>query len=78
MLINKFPKYIFWSYKEDADLPESIIAEHVIRYGDVKDMTMLSEIIGKDEILKAVEKLSANDNVKKRTNFFLKVILEYA
>ena len=75
MKINKFPKYIFWSYKENANLPISIIAKNVIQYGDVKDIVLLTKLIGKEEIKKSVEKISMTNKCKKRINFIEKVIL---
>ena len=75
MKIDKFPKYIFWSYKENADLPESIVTEHVIKYGDIKDIILLTEIVNREIILKVIKKLSNTNKAKKRINFLEKVIL---
>lgn len=75
MQIDKFSKYILWSYKKNADLPESIIANNVILYGDIKDMVLLTELLDKEIIYKAIHKLSKLNKAKKRINFFSKVIL---
>jgi hypothetical protein len=34
MNISVFPKHIFWAWQENADLPDEVIAEQVILYGD--------------------------------------------
>jgi hypothetical protein len=75
MKINIFPKYIFWSYKENADLPINIIAKNVILYGDVKDIVSLTNLFGTEEIKRALEKISMTNKFKKRINFIEKVIL---
>jgi hypothetical protein len=75
MRIDKFSKYIFWSYKNKADLPESIIANNVILYGDIKDMVLLTELLDKEIIIKTIDRLSKLNRAKKRINFFKKVIL---
>ncbi len=40
MQINNYPKYIFWNYADDADLPENIVAEQVLSYGDIEDISL--------------------------------------
>lgn len=75
MKINRFPKYIFWSYKENADLPISVIAKNVIQYGDVKDIVLLTKLIGAEELKNSLENISVTNKSKKRINFIEKVIL---
>lgn len=75
MKINRFPKYIFWSYKENADLPISLIAKNVIQYGDVKDIVLLTKLIGAEELKNSLENISVTNKSKKRINFIEKVIL---
>ena len=75
MKINKFSKYIFWSYKPDANLPESLITEKVILYGEVKDMILLTKLVDKKVIRLILDKISKAKSSKKRINFFKKVIL---
>ena len=73
MNINKFSKYIFWSYKKDADLPDSLVIEKVALYGELEDLITLSKLYDKDKIVKILQKLKSKNT--KRVNFILKVIL---
>ncbi len=73
MKITFFSKYIFWSYKKDADLPERVVIRQVILYGEVKDMLALTKLVNKTAIKNVLEKL--DDRYKKRRNFIEKVIL---
>ncbi|MBK7107147.1 MAG: hypothetical protein IPH62_17885 [Ignavibacteriae bacterium] len=75
MNIDKFPKYIFWSYKEKADLPLSVITQNVLLYGDVKDIILLTKLVEIKEIKKTVEKITNKNKYKKRINFIEKVII---
>ena len=73
MKINKFSKHIFWSYKEDADLPEEVVIRQVLLYGEVKDMLLISKLYTKDSILLVLGKFGQRQN--KRRCFVEKVIL---
>jgi hypothetical protein len=76
MNISVFPKYIFWAWKENADLPEEVIAEQVILYGDLDDLFLLSKIISQNTINAVNNKIISLGKHPKRTNFVTKVILD--
>ena len=73
MLISNFSKYLFWSYNNDADLPDSIIIKQVTAYGEIDDLKKLSKLYEKEIILNVLSTLH-NKNTK-RINFMKKVIL---
>jgi len=73
MKTDKFSKHIFWSYTENADLPDSIVIKQVAIYGEIKDLLILSNLYQKKLIIKVLQTIS--DKNKKRVNFILKVIL---
>ncbi len=75
MNISAFPKYIFWSYKPEADLPESLVTEQVLLYGDLEDMFRLSDLVSNQVIETVNKKISDTGRWQKRTNFINKVIL---
>jgi hypothetical protein len=47
-----FKANYFWSYKKDADLPESIIVEKVLIYGDFEDIYWLQKKVGLEMMVK--------------------------
>ena len=75
MKTTEFPRYIFWSYSKDADLPEQIVAEQVILYGDLDDLFRLSTLIPKETITAVNQKIQATGRWEKRTHFINKIIL---
>jgi hypothetical protein len=76
MKISGFPHHLFWSYSSQADLPEELIAEQVILYGDLGDLFHLSDVLSHEIIAAANEKIIAKGRWKKRSHFVTKVILE--
>lgn len=75
MQISAFPRHIFWSYAPQADLPEEIVAEQVILYGDLTDIFRLQDLVSKANIAKANQKIEAKGRWLKRVHFINKVIL---
>ena len=75
MKIVAFPKHLFWSYSNHADLPAELVAEQVILYGDLDDLFKLSEMLPPDIIAKANQKIAARGRWQKRCFFVNKVIL---
>ncbi len=75
MKITGFPHHLFWSYTSQADLPEELVAEQVILYGDLDDLFRLSDIVSNDIIAAANQKISAQGRWQKRRHFVNKVIL---
>jgi len=76
MLTSNYPHYIFWSYAPSADLPEEIIAEQVILYGDLEDIFRVCKELPRELIQKTTDKIAHNGRWKKRVNFMNKIILE--
>ncbi|MCX6270752.1 MAG: hypothetical protein NTU44_05950 [Bacteroidetes bacterium] len=75
MKIDAFPHYIFWSYNKTADLPEDLVTEQVLLYGDLDDLFRLSDLVSPEVIAAANDKISAKGHWLKRVNFVNKVIL---
>ena len=75
MKISEFPQHLFWSYSLHADLPEELVAEQVILYGDLDDLFRLSDMVSQDIIAAANQKIMANGRWQKRSYFVNKVIL---
>jgi len=77
MNISGFSKYPFWSYKMNADLPEEIIIQQIVLYGEIKDMMRLIQVFSKEKINKVIRRLSASNQKNiRRIHFFQKVIFE--
>lgn len=75
MKINNFLHHIFWSYKPDADLPDEVVAEQVLLYGDVEDMFLLVKLMSYEKIKQAKNKIEATGRWHKRVYFISKVVL---
>jgi len=56
-----FKANYFWSYKKDADLPESIVAEKVLIFGDFEDIFWVQKELGQETMVKVWnEKIRGN------------------
>ncbi|MEI7980790.1 MAG: hypothetical protein WCI71_03995 [Bacteroidota bacterium] len=75
MKISTFPKHLFWSYNNDADIPEEVIAEQVILYGELEDLFQLSELVSSDIIARVNSRIASHGHWLKRCNFVDKIIL---
>jgi hypothetical protein len=75
MKIGLFPRHLFWSYDPGADLPEEIISEQVILYGDLDDIFKLSTMVPRDTIAKVNRRIATSGRWQRRTHFIDKVIL---
>lgn len=76
MRIDKLPfeaKY-FWNYKKNADLPEEIIIEKVLIYGDFEEIFMLEKIVGGNLIKNLWNKKIRNNKRFKKLNSVLEII----
>ncbi len=73
MLTSQFSKYIFWSYKKDADLPDETVIRNVSLYGEFSDLLKLTEIYSKEIIMDVLIKLLPKN--RKRVNLIEKVLL---
>ncbi len=76
MDITPFSKHIFWSWKHDADLPENLVIQQVIAYGEISDFRLLSKLIPKQNIIEAIEKWRNKDQYKKHIHFLKQVFLD--
>jgi len=75
MLIKNYSKQAFWNYKKDADLPQEIVCERVILYGEIEDMISLVKSADRDLLLEVLDELNKANRYRKRINFFKKVIM---
>ena len=75
MKISSFSKHIFWSWKPDADLPESLVIKQVIAYGEISDFRLISKLIPQQKIMDAIEKWKNKDQYKKHIHFLKQVFL---
>ena len=76
MKIEGFQKHIFWSYADQADLPETLVAKQVILFGEISDMILLTKKMDPRIIENVLRSLAVSGRNKKRINFFQKVILD--
>ena len=70
---TEFSKYLFWSYKENADLPDEVIIRNVCLLGEFSDLNKLVEIFPKEKIKNELSKLLPKN--KKRVNLIEKILL---
>lgn len=64
-------KHIFWSYSTKMDLPDKIVIEHTLKFGDVVDIINLFKIFEESEISRVWLETMSNDERFERTNFYL-------
>ena len=76
MKVSGFSRHIFWSYKEDADIPVERFIKQVVSYGEVSDFVTLSEKIFQNTIIEVLKNWKEKDRYKKRIHFMDKIILE--
>lgn len=74
MLITPFPKHIFWQYKPDADLPDLVVLENLLLYGDLDILLKIPHLFPVQQITEIQKKIDASSRWKKRA-FFIKNIL---
>jgi len=70
-----FSKYIFWSYKEDADIPVTRVVKQVISYGEISDLLTLAKLVPHNVIADIIKNWKEKERYKKRIYFFYKVFL---
>jgi len=73
MDISKFSPHLFWSYKKDADLPNSLIISQVSLYGEIEDMVVIKKLFPKAEIQKVLKTLVSK--YPENVHFIEKVVL---
>jgi hypothetical protein len=70
-----FSKHIFWSWKPDSDLPENLVIQQVIAYGEISDFRLLSKLFPRQKIIEAIGKWKERDKYKKHIFFLEQVFL---
>ncbi len=76
MLISKFPKYIFWQYKPKANLPDLVVLENILRYGDLDDLLEVPRLFSPQQIIDVQKKIDDGKRWKKRAFFIKKILLD--
>jgi hypothetical protein len=75
MNISPFSKHIFWSWKPDADLPDNLVIQQVIAYGEIADFRLLSQTYSLHEIDKAINKWKKRERYMKHICFLKQIFL---
>jgi hypothetical protein len=75
MKIEIFPKHLFWSHSQEADLPVELVVEQVILYGDLEDLFRLSDMVSPHIISRINRRIATKGRWLKRCYFVDKVIL---
>jgi len=74
MQITPFPKYIFWQYKPEADLPDLVVLENLLLYSDLDDLLKIPQLFSHQQIMEVQKKIADGRRWKKRA-FFINTIL---
>ena len=75
MNITPFSKHVFWSWKSNADLPENVVIQQVIAYGEISDFRQLTTLLPKQKIISAIENWQNKDKYAKHIHFMKQVFL---
>ncbi len=75
MQISSLPKHLFWQYQPDADLPDLVVLENLLRYGDLDDLLNVPRIFSVQQIAEIKEKMEVDKRWKKRMFFIEKILL---
>lgn len=75
MQITQFPRYIFWQYKPEADLPDLVVLENLLLYGDLDDLLKVPKYFSSHQVKVAHNKIKAEGKWKKRAFFIQKILL---
>ena len=76
MQISRFPKFIFWQYKPDADLPDMVVLENLLLYGDLDDLLSIPRLFSNQQIAEVQKRIDASKRWKKRAFFIKNILLE--
>ncbi len=74
MQITSFPEHIFWQYKPDADLPDMVVLESLLAYGDLDDLLKIHKHFDNQQIAAAARKMEDSGRWRKRVYFIRKEI----
>jgi hypothetical protein len=75
MKISQFPQYLFWQYKPEADLPDLVVLENLLLYGDFEDLLKIPQLFSIPQIKVVYESIEASRRWKKRAFFIKKILL---
>lgn len=75
MQITSFPKYIFWQYKPEADLPDLVVLENLLLYGDLDILFKIPHLFSNQQISLVQKKMENNKRWKKRAFFIDQILL---
>ena len=76
MKTTAFSPHLFWSYKKDANLSDTVIIRQVIAYGEISDFRKISNTFRPDTIREAIATWKSKGRHKKHINFLEKVFLD--
>jgi len=66
-------RHIFWSYSSGAELPDEVVIEHALKFGDIVDIINLFEIYSRDKIEDAWIKTMSCDDRFDKINHYLQL-----
>jgi hypothetical protein len=75
MHITQYPRHIFWQYSPEADLPELVVLEKMLLYGDLDDLLALPQHFSPYHIKQVLKTIEAGGRWKKRVFFIYKIVL---
>jgi len=75
MQITPFPKHIFWQYKPNADIPDKVVLENLLLYGDLDDLLKIPHLFSEKQIAEVKENIFADGKWKKRAFFIENILL---
>jgi hypothetical protein len=75
MNIAPFSKHIFWSWKPGSDLPENLVIQQVIAYGEISDFRLISRLLPPQKINEAIRKWKNRAKYEKHIYFLEQVFL---
>lgn len=69
-----FARDFFWSYRPDADLPEEVVVERILLYGDAADIVRLEKLLGRQRLAATWKKRLAGRRQYEKLNALLEVL----
>ena len=66
-------RHIFWSYSSGAELPDEVVIEHTLKFGDISDIIELFKLFTKSEIERVWIKTMSCDDRFDKMNHYLKL-----
>lgn len=75
MQITQYPRHIFWQYTPEADLPDLVVLEKMLLYGDLDDLLAIPQHFSPEQIKLVLITIVAGGRWKKRVFFIKKILL---